>query len=89
MNYGGAGILEKILSTVSKGLGIASQLIPLYQESEPIIKGAQSIYNSLKDKNKVEDDLKLPHEKELEQKKEELAPPLTKEKAKNSPQFFI
>jgi len=91
MNYQGAGILEKILSTVSKGLAVAGQLIPLYQESEPIIKGAQSLLNSLKEKNKEspkEETLDIIDKVEVPLKTE-TPTLLQKEKVKNNPQFFI
>ena len=89
----GAVILEKILSSVSRGLGIAGQLIPLYQESEPLIKGARELYNNLKDKKKDDIKIDLPEKKPYPMKKDEAtinkSLPIEKEKAKNSPQFFI
>ena len=43
--------LTKILGGISKGLTIANQIIPLYQQTKPIIKNAKQIMNVLKEFN--------------------------------------
>lgn len=80
----GATILNKILSTASKSLGIAGQLIPLYQDSEPIIKAVRSVYSNLKENKKI-----LPKELIKGEKKKENPIQEQKEKVNNNPQFFI
>lgn len=81
MNYDSSGIFSKVLSGVSKSLGIASQLIPLYQDSEPIIKNARTLYNIVKNKNHS------PEKVEAVQELKESVP--EKKSSSNSPQFFI
>ncbi|WP_413854827.1 hypothetical protein [Candidatus Ruminimicrobium bovinum] len=42
---------SKILSGVSKTLNIANQLIPIYQQSKPLISNAKKVFNVIKEFN--------------------------------------
>lgn len=42
---------SKIIGGLSKGLSIANQVIPLYQQAKPLIKNAQSAFSILKNLN--------------------------------------
>ncbi len=44
--------LSKVISGISKTLGIANQVIPLYREAKPMIQNARTILGVLKDLNK-------------------------------------
>lgn len=42
----------KVLGGISKTLGVANQIIPLYREAKPMINNARTILSVLKDVNK-------------------------------------
>ncbi len=44
--------LTRVLGGISKTLGIANQVIPLYREAKPMIRNARTILAVLKDMNK-------------------------------------
>ena len=83
MNYNNAISLGKVLTGLSKTLGIANQVIPLYQQTKPLLKNMRSAYNLIKTNNKtstletniIKDGIK-PKEKTITY-------------PNNSPQFFL
>ena len=42
---------SKILGGISKSLNIANQLIPIYQQSKPLISNAKKVFNVIKEFN--------------------------------------
>ena len=76
----------KVLTGISKTLGVANQVIPLYQQTKPLFKNARSAYNVIKDLNK--NPKPKPEPKVINSQKNASEP---KERAitSNSPQFFI
>ena len=40
---------SKILSGISKTLGIANQIIPLYNQAKPMINNSKKLFNALKE----------------------------------------
>lgn len=44
--------LSKILSGISKGLGLINQAIPIYKEVKPMISNAKKVINIAKEFNK-------------------------------------
>ena len=42
-------LLTKILSGISKTLNIANRVIPIYQDTKPLLKNAKNIYDLFKD----------------------------------------
>ena len=47
-NVVGSGLsLTKVLGGISKGLSIANQVIPLYQQAKPMIQNARKVMNVL------------------------------------------
>ena len=42
---------SKVLNGISKSLSIANQVIPLYQQTKPMINNARSIYKTVKSLN--------------------------------------
>lgn len=44
--------LSKVLGGISKGLTIANQVIPLYQQAKPMISNAKKIMNLVKEFNR-------------------------------------
>ncbi len=83
MNYNSTLTLGKILIGISKTLGIANQVIPLYQQTKPLVKNARSAYNLIKTNNKVSNS-KANFIKEDRQIIEK-----TISNSSNSPQFFL
>lgn len=67
-------IFSKILSGISKTLSIASKIIPVYQDTAPVLKNIPNIYSKINNKP-------ITISKEEPIKKE----PVTN----NGPQFFI
>ena len=45
--------LSKILSSISKGLGIVNQAIPIYKEIKPMISNARKVIDIAKEFNKT------------------------------------
>ena len=83
MNTGSSVLtFGKVLSTISRTLGVANQVIPLYQQTKPLFANARSAYNIIKGINKPV----LPSKE-----KKVLSTPVKQEKTivNNSPQFFI
>ena len=78
----------KVLTGISKTLGVANQVIPLYQQTKPLFKNARSAYNVIKDFNKNPKVKSETKSKVVQQKN--YSEPGPKERAiNNSPQFFI
>lgn len=51
-NVAGSSLtLTKVLSGISKGLSIANQVIPLYQQAKPMIQNARKVMSVLKEFN--------------------------------------
>ena len=44
--------LTRVLGGISKGLSIANQVIPLYQQAKPMIQNAKKVMSVLKEFNK-------------------------------------
>ena len=42
---------SKILGGISKTLNVANQLIPIYQQSKPLISNAKKVFNVIKEFN--------------------------------------
>ena len=72
----------KILSGVNRTLGIANQVIPLYQQTKPLFRNAKTAYNILKNRRPI---------KNITKSGEEVNGSLVQEKKtiNNSPKFFI
>ena len=52
-NIVGSGLsLTKVLGGISRGLSIANQVIPLYQQAKPMIQNAKKVMSVLKEFNK-------------------------------------
>lgn len=52
-NVIGSGLtLTKVLGGISKGLSIANQVIPLYQQAKPMIQNARKVMSVLGELNK-------------------------------------
>lgn len=52
-NVVGSGLsLTKVLGGISRGLSIANQVIPLYQQAKPMIQNAKKVMSVLKEFNK-------------------------------------
>ncbi len=78
--------LTKVLGGLSKTLGIANQVIPLYREAKPMIKNARTILAVLKDMNKpVNKTIVNKQNKEI---KKETISTISVNRA-NSPSFFL
>jgi len=72
--YEETNALSKVLSGLSRGLGIANQVIPIYQDTKPLVKNAQDVYQIIRGKAKVNEKTNdIPKEKTDD----------------NSPKFFI
>jgi len=84
MNYQSGLNFSKFLSGVSKTLGVANQVIPIYEQTKPLFSNVRKAYNLIKINNN------LPRNK-VETKEENLIPKpkRTITKKDNSPQFFI
>lgn len=53
-NVVGSGLsLTKVLGGISRGLSIANQVIPLYQQAKPMIQNAKKVMSVLKEFNKT------------------------------------
>lgn len=52
MNYNTTMTLGKVLSGISKTLGVANQVIPLFQQTKPLIKNVRTAYGLFKNNNK-------------------------------------
>lgn len=91
MNYGQSAFsFGKVLTGISRTLGVANQVIPLYQQTKPLFKNARSAYNVIKDINKNPRSKVKPNPIQKNTPKQSV--PALKEKAiitNNSPQFFI
>jgi len=68
--------LTKVLASLSRSLGVAKEVIPIYQDTKPILKNAQNIYQIIKGRAK-----EAPKTKDDEIQKEKTD--------HNSPKFFI
>ena len=76
-------LLTKILAGLSKTLNVANRVIPIYQDTIPLIKNAKNIYSLFKDKsNNLASDNK--NIKKIEHPKKD-----TIKVNDNNPQFFI
>ena len=80
--------LTKVLGGISKTLGIANQVIPLYREAKPMIKNAKTIMSVLRDLNKPINNKPSKKDKVELQKKETFSSN-TKFNNINSPSFFL
>ena len=67
--------LNKILSGASKTLNIAGQIIPLYQDSKPLVENGVRVYKLITNRNKHE--------------KSDVKPNITYPKTINKPNLFI
>ncbi|MDD2409373.1 MAG: hypothetical protein PHD03_01475 [Bacilli bacterium] len=83
MNYNNAISLGKILSGLSKTLGIANQVIPLYQQTKPLVKNVRSAYNLIKTNNKISNSEPKIIKNNIKPKEKTITYP------DNSPQFFL
>ena len=78
--------LTKVLGGISKTLGIANQVIPLYREAKPMIKNARTILSVLKDMNKPVNN-KPSKTKQIRETKKDTSS--ISVKTVNSPSFFL
>lgn len=51
--------LSKILSGLSKGLGIVNQAIPIYKEVKPMVSNARKVLSVVKEINKPSNNTKI------------------------------
>ena len=84
-NVIGSGLtLTKVLGGISKGLSIANQVIPLYQQAKPMIQNARKVMNVLGELKKTNNISKTTVDvKNVKEKTESL-----KIQSTNSPVFF-
>ncbi len=84
-NVVGSGLsLTKVLGGISKGLSIANQVIPLYQQAKPMIQNARKVMNVLGELKKTNNISKTTVDvKNVKEKTESL-----KIQSTNSPVFF-
>lgn len=86
MNYNTTLTLGKVLSGISKTLGVANQVIPLFQQTKPLINNVRNVYSLIKN-NKINSNEPKVIKKTIENNH------ILKEKtitySNNSPQFFI
>lgn len=76
--------LTKVLGGISKGLSIANQVIPLYQQAKPMIQNARKVMNVLGELKKTNSISKTTVDvKNVKEKTESL-----KIQSTNSPVFF-
>ncbi len=76
--------LTKVLGGISKGLSIANQVIPLYQQAKPMIQNARKVMNVLGELKKTNNISKTTVDvKNAKEKTESL-----KIQSTNSPVFF-
>ena len=76
--------LTKVLGGISKGLSIANQVIPLYQQAKPMIQNARKVMNVLGELKKTNNMSKTTVDvKNVKEKTESL-----KIQSTNSPVFF-
>ena len=76
--------LTKVLGGISKGLSIANQVIPLYQQAKPMIQNARKVMNVLGELKKTNNINKTTVDvKNVKEKTESL-----KIQSTNSPVFF-
>ena len=76
--------LTKVLGGISKGLSIANQVIPLYQQAKPMIQNARKVMNVLGELKKTNNISKTTADvKNVKEKTESL-----KIQSTNSPVFF-
>ena len=82
MNSGTSAFsFSKILSGLAKTLGVANQVIPLYQQTKPLFKNARTAYELVKGFSSPVTKKKIvPAQKNNEQKRVITS---------NNPQFFI
>lgn len=76
--------LSKILSGLSKGLGIVNQAIPIYKEVKPMVSNARKVLDVVKEINKPNKDTKVI---DITPKKE-VTEKVTPLKNNNTPVFF-
>ena len=76
--------LTKVLGGISKGLSIANQVIPLYQQAKPMIQNARKVMNVVGELKKTNNISKTTVDvKNVKEKTESL-----KIQSTNSPVFF-
>lgn len=76
--------LAKVLGGISKGLSIANQVIPLYQQAKPMIQNARKVMSVLGELKKTNNTSKTTVDvKNVKEKTESL-----KIQSTNSPVFF-
>ncbi len=90
MNYSSPFTFTKVLSGISKTLGVANQVIPLYQQTKPFFKNIRGAYKLITAYNSTT--------KNAEKKIQNTTPAVESPKKieektiislNNSPQFFI
>ena len=76
--------LAKVLGGISRGLSIANQAIPLYQQVKPMIKSARKVISVLGELNKTSN---VSDKKTLSARSKEKTEP-TRIQSTNNPVFF-
>lgn len=86
-----AGTFVAILTGVSKTLGVAREVIPLYQQTKPLIKNVRSAYSLIKNVNSSNIKNSITPKTNVVKNEEVITklPEKTIIKSNNSPQFFI
>lgn len=78
----------KVLSGISKVLGVANQAIPIYREAKPMIHNARNAFSVLKEfKTSMNSNQNTNHVKTTSTKKDTI--PEAKIISKNNPTFFL
>lgn len=86
MNYQSGLNFSKFLSGVSKTLGVANQVIPIYQQTKPLFSNVRKAYDLIKVNNTLPRNSNLKKEENLNLIPEAKRTIIKKD---NSPQFFI
>ena len=88
MNGAGNFSFVSVLSGISKTLGVAREVIPLWQQTKPLISNMRTAYTLIKNVNTKNSTVSNRNNKANETIKKQLQQK-TIIKANNSPQFFI
>lgn len=83
---GSAFSLSKLLGGISKGLTIANQVLPIYQQAKPMIQNARKVMSVLKEFNKTSNNGNVNNKTTVEVKAKEKTE--SKIQLNNAPVFF-
>ncbi len=78
-----------VLSGISKTLGVAREVIPLWQQTKPLFNNVRTAYTLIKEVNSVKSTPSNNTKKVIQNKTNNINNEKTIIKSNNSPQFFI